>query len=66
MPRTIGGRLLGTLRSLFHDSPLLNDGMFGPSTGHGGGPGGSGPGGGPGGSTAGEPIGLLLALTKAA
>jgi hypothetical protein len=52
-------RFIGTIRSLFNDSPLLNDGPFGSSTGHGGG------GVGPVGGAAGEPIGLLLALTKA-
>lgn len=51
-------RFIGTIRSLFTDSPLLNDGPFGSSSGHlSGGVGGT--------STAGEPIGLLLALTKA-
>ncbi len=52
-------RFIGTIRSLFLDSPLLNDGPFGSSTGHGGG------GVGPAAPGAGEPIGLLLALTKA-
>lgn len=52
-------RFIGTIRSLFNDSPLLNDGPFGSSSGHlSGGTGGT--------SNAGEPIGLLLALTKAA
>lgn len=55
-------RLFGTIRTLFIDSPLLNDGPFGESSGP---TSDGGVGGGGGASSAGEPIGLLLALTKA-